>query len=822
METFVLQNLSFTYPGASRPALDGVTLTVRQGEFITLCGSSGCGKTTLLRQLKPPLTPHGIQRGEIYFQGRPLEAVDLRTQSSAIGFVFQHPEEQIVTDKVWHELAFGLESLGYDGETIRLRVAEMASFFGIQSWFHQEVAGLSGGQKQLLNLASVMALSPAVLLLDEPTSQLDPIAAADFLAALGRLNRELGLTVILSEHRLEEALPLSDRVVVLEKGRIAVQGSPREVALSLREGGSSLWKGFPAPMRVWAGVENPMACPLTVREGRDWLDQLNEIHSVNQPLEWLEEGRQAAPAIALREVWFRYRREGADVLRGMSFQAPAGQLTALMGGNGTGKTTALSLLAGLYRPVRGKVLVGGGAPKEGELKKKVALLPQDPKTLFVKNTVAEELAEVFYESPLAREEQGMRTAWAVQLCHLEGLLDRHPYDLSGGEMQRAALAKVLLPQPQILLLDEPTKGLDPGFKEEFAQILTQLTGRGVTVVMVSHDIEFCARHAQHCALCFDGGIAAQGSPRDFFSGNSFYTTASNRMARHLLPRAVTVEDVILACRGEKEDLPPAVLQAQEEPLLERGEQRPVPMGQPPATLSGQRKLTGRTRAALLLVLLSVPLTILLGIYWMGDRKYVLISFLILLEGMLPFFLLFEGRRPQARELVLIAVLCALTVASRAAFLTVPQIKPVAALVILSGICFGGETGFLVGGVSMLVSNFYFHQGPHTPWQMFAMGLIGLLAGVLFRPGGLPRERGAICLYGFASVLFLYGGIMNPASVLMYQPQPTWEMILFACLQGVPFDLVHAGGTAAFLFLLARPALKKLERVQRKFGLISTG
>ena len=821
MALFDLQNLSFTYPGAARPALDQVSFVVERGEFLTLCGSSGCGKTTLLRQLKPPLTPHGIRKGEVLFQGRPLEELDLRRQSSAIGFVFQHPEEQIVTDKVWHELAFGLESLGYSEETIRLRVAEMASFFGIQSWFHREVAGLSGGQKQLLNLACVMAFSPEVLLLDEPTSQLDPIAATDFLAALGRLNRELGITVLLSEHRLEEALPLSHRVVVLEQGRVAAQGSPQEVAGALRRGGSPVWRGFPTPMRVWAGVRNDQACPLTVREGRGWLDQLARTRKVSQPTDWQERSQVPAPAVELREVWFRYRREGEDVLRGMNFQAPAGWITALMGGNGTGKTTALSLLAGLYQPVRGKVLVEGEIQKGEGPRGRVALLPQDPKTLFVKNTVAGELSEVFYGQRISKEEQEARTAQVVELCRLEDLLDRHPYDLSGGEMQRAALAKMLLLRPRILLLDEPTKGLDPGFQEEFAALLTRLTARGMTVVMVSHDLAFCARHAQYCALCFDGGIAAQGSPRDFFSGNSFYTTAANRMARHLLPQAITAEDVILACGGEECEktsvpLPPP----REELPFEPGKPGPAPAEQAPPVRRAREKLPRRTWAALLLVLLAVPLTIWMGIYWLGDRKYVLISVLVLLEGMLPFLLVFEGRRPQARELVLIAVLCALTVASRAVFLAVPQVKPVAALVIVSGICFGGETGFLVGAVSMLVSNFYFHQGPHTPWQMFAMGLIGLLAGVLFRPGRLPRERGAICLYGFAAVLFLYGGIMNPASVLMYQPQPTWQMIAFACLQGVPFDLVHAGGTAAFLFLLARPALKKLERVKEKYQLIT--
>lgn len=250
MESYVIRSLAFTYPEQTKKVLDGLSFSVGQGEFVVIAGPSGSGKSTLLRQLKSILAPHGDVKGEILFEGRPIAEIDRREQSARIGFVLQSPDNQIVTDKVWHELAFGLEGLGFDTPTIRGRVAEMASFFGIQTWFYQSVAELSGGQKQLLNLASIMAMQPSVLILDEPTSQLDPIAAAEFLAAVGKINRELGTTVIMTEHRLEEVLPMSDRLLVLDEGKLVCDGTPREVGEALRERGHGMFLAMPTPIRI--------------------------------------------------------------------------------------------------------------------------------------------------------------------------------------------------------------------------------------------------------------------------------------------------------------------------------------------------------------------------------------------------------------------------------------------------------------------------------------------------------------------------------------------------------------------------------------------
>lgn len=797
MVTFEIKDLSFSYPKQTARALDHLDLTIESGEFFVICGASGSGKSTLLRQMKTVLTPHGTRSGEIFFEGVPLEEIDRRTQSARIGVIGQSPDNQIVTDKVWHELAFGLESLGYDTPAIRQRVAEMASFFGIQAWFYRDVSDLSGGQKQLLNLASVMTLQPSVLILDEPTSQLDPIAASEFLTILGKLNRELGTTIVLTEHRLEDVLPLASRAAVMERGRILCTGTPREIGTALKASGHAMFLAMPAAMRIWAAVEDDMPCPITVGEGRKWLT----IFSKNHPLKELPEDVVPVypqdPIISVDDVWFRYEKQQADVIKGLSFSVKKGEFLAILGGNGTGKSTSIKLLAGLLKPYRGNISVNG----------RVGVLPQDPQTLFVKKSVREDLGEVLRVERDSREEY---VAYAARLCRLEDLLNRHPYDLSGGEQQRVALAKILLLEPDILLLDEPTKGLDAGFKQVLAEIIQELLRRDVTVLMVSHDIEFCARYAHRCALFFDGNIITDAPPRSFFSGNSFYTTSANRISRDIVPGAVTVENVIYACGGNEVPLS-AELQTH---LRER---KPVEQDTVQASKK-KRRVSKRTIVSVFLILLLIPLTLFAGEHYLTGRKYYLISLLILLECMLPFFLVFESRKPQARELAVIAALCAIGVAGRVVFFMLPQCKPVMAIVIVAGAALGGETGFLVGAAAMLVSNIMFGQGPLTPWQMFSMGIIGFLAGILFH-GAQRRSRGALCLFGVLAAILIYGGIMNSASALTWGGEIDWKIFVTYSISGFPMDCVQAAATALFLWLGAEPMLEKLDRLKTKYGLM---
>lgn len=876
-----IDHLTFYYPEQEQPTLQDVALTVEQGAFLVLCGPSGCGKSTLLRQLKPVLAPHGRRSGDISFEGKLLEMLDQREQSRRIGFVQQSPENQIVTDKVWHELAFGLESLGYDTPTIRRRVAEMASFFGIEGWFYKNVAELSGGQKQLLNLASVMAMQPSVLILDEPTSQLDPIAASDFLATLGRINRELGTTILLTEHRLEDAFPLATDVAVMDRGRLLYTGTPAQVGKQLRREGHAMFLAMPTAMRVWASVQSDDVCPVTVREGRDWLASWAAQHPLKALPPEAVHPKSEELAIEAKELWFKYEKDAPDVVRGLTLSVQKGAFWALLGGNGTGKTTSLKLLAGLLQPYRGQARLAGT----------VGVLPQNPQTLFVKKTVREDLFEILKGCKHSREHQQARVAHVAALCRLTELLDRHPYDLSGGEQQRAALAKILLLDPEILLMDEPTKGLDAEFKQAFAEILQVLLARGVTILMVSHDIEFCARYAHRCALFFDGSIVTAATPRSFFSGNNFYTTSANRMARDLVPDAVTPEDVMAVCGGRvpsapalPKDIPPlpepeadsAAAKPEKLPWwrkllaavsgfvvlvlflktlgitdltalvtqegitalaagqlqlyavmifsmfvfafsVTRQSNRPDYMLQMPRE---KRKLTRRTLVAAVLILLLIPLTLFIGIYYLDGKKYYFIALMILLETMMPFFLVFEGRKPQARELVVVAVLCAIAVAGRAAFFMLPHFKPILAVTIISGVAFGGETGFLVGAMTMLASNVLFSQGPWTPWQMFAAGIIGFLAGVLFRKGLLRRGRLSLCIFGALCAIVIYGGIMNPAAALMASETLNWKTLTLYYMTGFPVDCIQAAATWLFLWFGGEAMLEKLDRIKVKYGLIS--
>lgn len=541
MEILQIKDLSFRYPGAERNAVEEVGFSVRSGEFLVVCGESGCGKTTLLRLLKPEFAPAGELTGSIVYGGGERTPAD-------IGYVLQNPDNQIVTDKVWHELAFGLENLGLPTEVIRRRVGEMASYFGIQDWFRKRTDELSGGQKQLLNLAAVMVMQPKVLILDEPTSQLDPIAASEFLATLQKLNRELGLTVILAEHRLEEVFPDADRVLLMDGGRILLCDAPERIGAAL-PAGHPMRAGLPSAVRIFQSLHIPDRCPLTVREGRDFLER--HFGSRGGMLPEPEYRHGEAVAVELKNVWFRYERDLPDILRGTSMQVYAGELYAVLGGNGTGKTTMLQVIAGIGKAYRGKVLVDGRLIREYRGNSLyhglLALLPQNPQTVFIRDTVRADFYEILEAHGVPKQEREKRVSEAAARFGIAHLLDRNPFDLSGGEQQKCALAKVLLTEPRILLLDEPTKGIDAGAKQVLRDILTRLKADGMTLLMVTHDVEFAAETADRCALFFDGEILSADTPSRFFGGNTFYTTAANRMARTLCPNAVTCGQVVRFC-----------------------------------------------------------------------------------------------------------------------------------------------------------------------------------------------------------------------------------------------------------------------------------
>ena len=579
MNLVEIKDFGFSYPESSRKVLEHVNLNIKEGTLNVIMGRSGCGKSTLLRQLKSVLAPAGEKEGEILYRNIPLRDTDHRTQSQEIGFVMQNPDNQIVTDKVWHELAFGLESLGYDNATIRLRVAEMASYFGIQKWFYKNVSELSGGQKQLLNLASVMAMHPSLLILDEPTSQLDPIAASDFLETVKKINRDIGTTVLLTEHRLQDIIPYADRVFVMDEGTLFLEGKPREIGTKLKEQHHGMFLSMPVPMQIYAGTDSALTCPLTVSEGRQWIREYIEekgikkeqIQQANQRLERQGEKNEnetagffghlkrqkenTPPAIQMKDVWFRYEKDSPDVIQDLSLEVKKGEFYALVGGNGTGKSTTLSLLGRVHQPYSGRIYLDGKDLRSFSDRELyggyLGVMPQNPQSIFLKKTVLEDLYSVIggkKEKPSSEYPISMKKEKAIEgivsLTHLEGLLNRHPYDLSGGEQQRLALAKVLLLRPKILLMDEPTKGMDAEYKEELGSILKKLQSHGMTIFMISHDVEFVAEYADTTGLFFEGNIVTSKKTRDFFAGNNFYTTAANRMARGLFPEAVTGKDVV--------------------------------------------------------------------------------------------------------------------------------------------------------------------------------------------------------------------------------------------------------------------------------------
>lgn len=561
MEILRVDGLKFSYPNQLKKALNNINFSIDEGDFVLICGESGCGKSTLLRHLKPELSPHGQVSGDIYYYSQKINDYTSKQIASEIGYVLQNPDSQIVTDKVWHELAFGLENMGLDTQSIRLRVAEMASFFGIQGWFRKNVNDLSGGQKQLLNLASIMAMQPKILILDEPTSQLDPIAAKDFIDTLVRINKELSTTIIMTEHNLEDIYSVCDKVIVMEDGKVICNDTNYKVADILSgDKNHKMFKSLPTPSKIYnqlnGYLEGANKSPLTVKDCRQWLnDSMDEViitklDDTETEINIDEKDREIA--IELKDVYFQYNKISEPTIRDLSFKVYKGEIYSILGGNGTGKSTTLSLVARQRKPQRGKIFINNIEMKKYNNKSlyenNLALLPQNPQSLFVFETVREDLEEVLILKNKDREYMAKEVKRVSKLLDIEHLLEHHPYDLSGGELQRAGMAKVMLLNPKIILLDEPTKGLDAYCKEEIGKMLMKLRDMGVTIVVVSHDIEFSARYSDRCAMFFDGSIVSEGTPREFFLGNNFYTTVSNRIARNIFEDTLIYEDVVSLCK----------------------------------------------------------------------------------------------------------------------------------------------------------------------------------------------------------------------------------------------------------------------------------
>lgn len=467
------RGFSFSYPG--KAVVENLSWQLPQGSFTVLAGATGSGKTTLLRCAKPGLATGGSASGQVLVDGRPAGELDARSSAQLVGYVAQNPDNQIVCDTVWHQLAFGLENLGTPQEQMRRNVAELSHFLGIGGWFHRQTSELSGGQRQLLNLAGVLATGPRLLLLDEPTSMLDPVAQKDFLHILLRLNRELGITVVCATHAPLAFAPYADSFFLLEQGRLRPLPAGEELPL-------------------------PQAGPLPPRA---------------------QAAGSAQAALELRDVYARYKRGDEFILRGMDLCVAAGSIHAVIGGNGSGKSTLLRCASGLMKPERGRL--------RNALSARQALLPQDPKVLFVCDSVEEELVEWQQACGYSSDD----VASALQRYRLEGTLQQHPYDLSGGQQQLLALAKLELTDPDLLLLDEPTKGLDPAARLQLAQCLAALRAQGCTVLLATHDLSFAACTADEVTLLFDGQAACTQPAGEFFGSTLFYKPAPDSLYQAL-------------------------------------------------------------------------------------------------------------------------------------------------------------------------------------------------------------------------------------------------------------------------------------------------
>lgn len=545
MEILSCENVAFKYNESTDYAISDCTFSVKKGEKIMLCGASGSGKSTLLRLLKRELSPRGELSGNITLMGKDRSELSDRESAEKIGFVMQSPDSQTVCDKVSAELAFGLESFGVKSGEIQSRVGEMAAFFGIEPLYDRDISTLSGGQKQLVALCSVMVTDPDILLLDEPTAQLDPVAARELLGILDRLNKEMGVTIIIAEHDPEELFDSCDKILYLAKGKTELFGTP---ALTAKYFVENALEGFlPETAKAFARLCDDLA--LNVRQGRAKLEKLGVT---DIPKQAVNDTERAEPyALQCKNLWQRYEKNSPDILKGCDLGIRKGECYGLLGSNGGGKSTLLRVICGLCKPYMGTVSLFGKkqkAYKNGSLfRGMLAFLPQEPVTMFVKESVREDLLQSGDKVTVENVSQRMG---------IEHLLDRHPWDLSGGEIQKCAFAKILLADPKIIVLDECTKGMDSFAKKALGDILLDLKDEGRTILLVTHDLEFAAQYCDRCGLLFDGKIVAEDNAVEFFSHNRFYTTTAARLTRGFFSGAVTSaaarERLLTLKRGKNE------------------------------------------------------------------------------------------------------------------------------------------------------------------------------------------------------------------------------------------------------------------------------
>ncbi|MGN0115238.1 MAG: ATP-binding cassette domain-containing protein [Acutalibacteraceae bacterium] len=805
MQSISVSELYYKYASEQDFALQNIDFTLEAGDFCVICGKSGSGKSTLLKALAPQITENGDIYGDVLLFGESAFDISPKDAAQTVAFVGQSAESSIICEKVWQELAFGLESLSTDESEMHSRIAEVASYFGLQNCFENNVDTLSGGQKKILSIAAAMTLKPKILLLDEPLSSLDGKSVSELISILTRINRELGVTVIVAEHNFTELLGVCTYLLMLNGGKAEWFGKPKDIGEYISQSGDlSL---LPTQLKVWNAALQSYPVTLSVADCKSTVadycgkNNANEIIYDNAP-------NFTQIAAKVQNICYKYDKNEPFVTDSLSLTLHYGCITALLGENAAGKSTLLKLIYGSIKPQLGKITLysQGGKPQKSQ----VAIMPQDVRIGFTHFSVYDELHAV------TKDEKSLENA--MSLCRLTELQCRNPMDLSGGEQKRLALALMLLSGADILLLDEPTSGLDREFCRELCDILKRLKTSGKAILITSHDMDFCAECANVCAFMFRGKITAISEPHRFFRQNMLYTTAAARIAGSSIANAVTDGELIYALCGKNDDKSGDIAHKIEnngDNSDNHGEINDKPHRKIKSESAKRHDKLSVIITAVCLCLIAP--TVYLGFKIFGEQAFLAVSLCVILLAMLPFFVSFERSRPPAREIALLGVLTAAAVAARAAFYFLPQIKPVAAIVIITGFALGAGEGFLVGAMSMLLSNIFFGQGPWTPWQMLAMGLVGFAAGLVGKLK-ISRNPTAAAIFGFVATLVIYGGVVNPSTaILAHQPLKISVFALYY-LQGLPMDIIHAASTFAFLLLFVSPFMKILSRIKLKFAI----
>lgn len=817
MESVAVSSLSFKYANAEKFALENISFTLESGDFCVICGESGSGKSTLLSTLVPQITSNGEIFGEISVNGKSVFEMTGLEAAKNIAYVGQSAKDSIVCEKVWQELAFALESLGVGVNEMHARVAEIASFFGLQNCFMSDTESLSGGQQKILSVAAAMAVHPKILLLDEPFSSLDEKSSSELVAILRRINRELGVTVVIAEHKLTELLDLCSKVMILNGGKIDWFGRPGEIAKYLdRQANFSL---LPTQLKVWWSALGDYEPTLSIAECKTAVEDYclhNEVSSV----EYCDNVNHTKTALEISNLCFKYEKDLPFVIDNLNLRLHYGEIMCLIGENAAGKSTLFRIICGELKSQLGKLRIYNS---DGTLCKSqthnVTYMPQDVRIMFTEFTMHDELCK------LCDDED--RRADVIKLCKLNGLLESNPLDLSGGEQRRLGLALTVLKGGDIILLDEPNNSLDKRFCAELSEIIRELARMGKAVIIVSHDLDFCADTADVCAFMFQGRITSISPPHKFFRENMIYTTSAARIAGESIDNVVTERELLSALCGkdntnndnnihnngsgdDRADKSEHNESEKKMPSLNDVKHRKI-------TSDSTKKISKMSVLITVICLALIPLTVYFGLEIYGDNAFLPVSLAVIFLAMLPFFVIFERKKPPAKEVTLLAIMTAAAVASRAAFYFLPQVKPVAAIVIITGFAFGAQSGFLVGSLSMLLSNFIFGQGPWTPWQMFAMGLIGFAAGLVGKIN-ICRKPLFAAIFGFLATLVIYGGIVNPSTAIISHQPLNFSVIMLFYMQGLPMDLIHSASTFAFLLLFTNPFMRILDRVKLKFAI----